>query len=214
MKQAFSPGEIVAAPIGFREYDARWLYPEQINLHGMHALGLSLDTRIFENGVAPKIAVGHDYRSYSEEIKKALITGLMESGCAVYDIGLALSPTAYFAQFDLDCPSVAMVTASHNENGWTGVKMGMERPLTFGPDEMNRLKEIVLVRSWKTRAGGSYHPVDSMKARYLTDVAKDGPVKRRLKIVACAGNGTAGASAPAALRAVGCEVIELDCGRR
>ena len=54
------------------------------------------------------------------------------------DIGLALSPMAYFAQFALDVPSVAMVTASHNENGWTGVKMGCERPLTFGPEEMAR----------------------------------------------------------------------------
>ena len=62
------------------------------------------------------------------------------------DIGLALSPMAYFAQFDLDAPCVAMVTASHNENGWTGVKMGAKRPLTFGPDEMGRLKEIVLER--------------------------------------------------------------------
>jgi phosphomannomutase / phosphoglucomutase len=54
----------------------------------------------------------------------ALITGLMASGCRVRDIGLALSPMAYFAQFALDVPGVAMVTASHNENGWTGVKMG------------------------------------------------------------------------------------------
>ena len=60
------------------------------------------------------------------------------------DIGLAVTPMAYFAQFDLDVPCVAMVTASHNDNGWTGVKMGANRPLTFGPDEMTRLKQIVL----------------------------------------------------------------------
>ena len=70
--------------------------------------------------------------------------GLVNAGIEVLDIGLALSPTAYFAQFHLDCPGVAMVTASHNKNGWTGVKMGIEPPLTFGPDEMARLKEIVL----------------------------------------------------------------------
>ena len=51
---------------------------------------------------------------------------------------------AYFAQFELNVPCVAMVTASHNDNGWTGVKMGANRPLTFGPVEMKRLKEIVL----------------------------------------------------------------------
>ena len=74
----------------------------------------------------------------------ALISGLMAAGCKVHDIGLALTPMAYFAQFALDVPAVAMVTASHNENGWTGVKMGSRRPVTFGPEEIGRLKEIVL----------------------------------------------------------------------
>ena len=68
----------------------------------------------------------------------------MASGCKVHDIGLAITPMAYFAQFELNVPCVAMVTASHNDNGWTGVKMGANRPLTFGPVEMKRLKEIVL----------------------------------------------------------------------
>ena len=66
----------------------------------------------------------------------ALVNGLLAAGCKVHDIGLAVTPMAYFAQFDLDVPCVAMVTASHNDNGWTGVKMGANRPLTFGPDEM------------------------------------------------------------------------------
>ncbi len=55
--------EPLVAPSGFREYDARWLYPEQINLMGMQALGLGLGTLIREMGVKPAIAVGHDYRS-------------------------------------------------------------------------------------------------------------------------------------------------------
>ena len=72
------------------------------------------------------------------------MTGLMAGGFEVHDIGLALSPMAYFAQFALDVEGVAMVTASHNDNGWTGIKMGLDRPLTFGPDDMTALKEIVL----------------------------------------------------------------------
>ncbi|MFL5316096.1 MAG: hypothetical protein ACJ8A0_13575 [Microvirga sp.] len=53
----------------------------------------------------------------------------------------------------MDCPCVAVVTASHNDNGWTGVKMGVNRPLTFGPDEMTRLKDIVLGGGGKSRPG-------------------------------------------------------------
>ena len=77
-------------------------------------------------------------------MKNALILGLVTAGIRVRDIGPALSPMAYFAQFHLDAPAVAMVTASHNPNGWTGVKMGFERPLTHGPDEMAELKAIVM----------------------------------------------------------------------
>jgi phosphomannomutase/phosphoglucomutase len=117
---------------GFREYDARWLFGPDINLLGVQALGLGLGTYIQELGLS-KIVVGHDFRSYSLSIKQALTLGLIAAGCEVLDIGLAVSPMAYFAQFDLDAPCVAMVTASHNENGWTGVKMGANKPLTFGP---------------------------------------------------------------------------------
>ena len=129
---------------GFREYDARWLFGSEINLMGVEALGLGLGTLIHELGVKPQLVTGHDFRSYSASIKMALVNGLIAAGVEVKDIGLALTPMAYFAQFDLDVPCVAMVTASHNDNGWTGVKMGVNRPLTFGPDEMARLKDIVL----------------------------------------------------------------------
>ena len=158
------------AQTGFREYDARWLYPDDINLSGMRTLGLGLGIYIHECGIAPKIVVGHDYRSYSEAIKDALSYGLIEAGCEVHDIGLALSPVAYFAQFALDIPAVAMVTASHNENGWTGVKMGAERPLTFGPNEIGRLKDIVLGGEVVARPGGSFVRVEGMRELYLDDV--------------------------------------------
>jgi phosphomannomutase / phosphoglucomutase len=134
--------EPMVKPTGFREYDARWLFGSEINLMGVEALGLGLGTLIHELGARPEIVTGHDFRSYSAAIKMALINGLVASGCKVHDIGLAVTPMAYFAQFALDVPCVAMVTASHNDNGWTGVKMGANRPLTFGPDEMTRLKEI------------------------------------------------------------------------
>ncbi len=141
---------------GFREYDARWLFGSEINLMGIEALGIGLGTLIHELGVKPEIVTGHDFRSYSASIKMALVNGLLAAGCKVHDIGLAVTPMAYFAQFDLDVPCVAMVTASHNDNGWTGVKMGANRPLTFGPDEMTRLKDIVLNGRFAMKAGGSY----------------------------------------------------------
>ena len=198
-------------PTGFREYDARWLYPQEINLMGVQALGMGLGTLIGELGVNKEIVVGHDFRSYSSAIKYALISGLLAAGARVRDIGLAITPIAYFAQFALDVPAVAMVTASHNDNGWTGVKMGAARPVTFGPEEMSRLSQIVLGGEVRAGEGGAYEFVADFPARYLADLTARPKLSRRLKVVAACGNGTAGAFAPQLLAALGCEVVPLDC---
>ncbi|WP_425087730.1 phosphomannomutase/phosphoglucomutase [Stappia sp.] len=198
-------------PTGFREYDARWLFEKEINLMGIQALGMGIATLMRERGTPPNIVVGHDFRSYSAAIKMALISGLMAGGVRVHDIGLALSPMAYFAQFALDVPAVAMVTASHNDNGWTGVKMGIDRPLTFGPDEMGRLKEIVLTGAFREGSGGGYRFIEGFAETYIKDLTDRAKLSRPIKVVAACGNGTAGAFAPRVLEALGAEVIPLDC---
>src|SRR6195256_3949458 len=191
---------------GFREYDARWLFGKEINLMGVQALGMGLGTLIRQLGVKPEIVTAHDFRGYSASIKYALVSGLLAAGCKVHDIGLAVTPMAYFAQFELDVPCVAMVTASHNDNGWTGVKMGANRPLTFGPDEMTKLKEIVLGARFDLKGGGSYAFVENFPARYMADLTSRPKLKRKLKVVCACGNGTAGAFAPRVLEAAGCEL--------
>ena len=100
-------------PNGFREYDARWLYEKDIDLDGITDLGKGLGSQIIKhtNKTNPRVIVGHDYRSYSEDIKKALTNGLTSTGCNVEDIGLSLSPAVYFAQFNLNSDAIAMVTA-------------------------------------------------------------------------------------------------------
>ena len=207
---AFENQPLVKAT-GFREYDARWILNSEINLLGLEAMGLGLGTLFHELG-QNRVVVGHDYRSYSLSVKQALTLGLIQAGCEVLDIGLAITPMAYFAQFELDAPCVAMVTASHNENGWTGVKMGAQPPLTFGPDELGRLKDIVLKGEGKPRDGGKLVHVPDIAERYIADAARRVSVRRPLKVIAACGNGTAGAFAPEALRRMGVGVVvEMDC---
>ncbi|MGJ8585791.1 MAG: phosphomannomutase/phosphoglucomutase [Marinosulfonomonas sp.] len=197
------------APTGFREYDARWKFPEEINLPGMTALGLGIGTQMHKRGIEPVIVVANDYRDYSLSIKNALTIGLMQAGIKVLDIGPALSPMAYFSQFHLNAPAVAMVTASHNPNGWTGVKMGFERPLTHGPDEMSELRDIVLAGEGQARPGGSCEKVDGVREAYLDDLVGDFRLSRPLKIVCATGNGTASAFAPELFERMGAEVVPL-----
>ena len=199
-------------PNGFREYDARWIYKKDIDLKGITYLGKGLGTQIIRHTKKnnPRVIVGHDYRSYSEEIKKALKIGLISTGCNVEDVGLSLSPTVYFAQFDLNSDAIAMVTASHNENGWTGVKMGIKKGLTHAPQEMSELKEITLKQDF-IKGKGSEKEIKDYKKIYIEDLIKKNKIKNKIKAVVACGNGTASIFAPEILRGVGCEVIELDC---
>ena len=199
-------------PYGFREYDARWLYEKDINASGITELGKGLGTQIIQNTKKnnPRVIVGHDYRSYSEEIKNALKKGLISTGCFVEDIGLSLSPMVYFAQFELNGDAVAMVTASHNENGWTGVKMGIKKGLTHAPEEMKELKEITLNKKFKNGKGNEKE-IKGFKEIYKNDLIKKNKINKKIKAIVACGNGTAGVFAPDILRGIGCEVIELDC---
>ena len=199
-------------PLGFREYDARWLYQKDINQSGIENLGKGLGTQIIKhtNKKNPRIVIGHDYRSYSEEIKSSLKKGLVSTGCFVEDIGLSLSPTVYFAQFNLNTDAVAMVTASHNENGWTGVKMGIKKGLTHAPEEMNELKDITLNQKF-IEGKGSEKQIDNFQQIYKNDLINKNKINKTIKAVVACGNGTAGIFAPDILRGIGCEVIELDC---
>ena len=172
-------------PYGFREYDARWLYQKDINLEGMTNLGKGFGSQIKKNTKKnnPRVIVGHDYRSYSEEIKKAFKKGLISTGCYVEDVGLSLSPMVYFAQFNLNSDAVAMITASHNENGWTGVKMGIKKGLTHAPDEMKELKEITLNQSFST-GSGSEKQINNFQDIYKDDLIKKNKIKKKIKAVA------------------------------
>ena len=199
-------------PNGFREYDARWLFEKDIDLEGINQLGKGLGSQIIKHLKKnnPRVIVGHDYRSYSEKIKKALIEGLTSTGCNVDDLGLSLSPMVYFAQFNLNSDAIAMVTASHNENGWTGVKMGIKKGLTHAPEEMSELKDITLNKKF-INGNGKTKKINNFKKIYIDDLIKKNKINKKIKAVVACGNGTAGIFAPEILKNIGCEVIELDC---
>ena len=199
-------------PNGFREYDARWIFEKEIDLEGITNLGKGLGSQIIDHTKKnnPRVIVGHDYRSYSEKIKKALTEGLVSTGCNVEDLGLSLSPMVYFAQFNLNSDAIAMVTASHNENGWTGVKMGIKKGLTHAPEEMSELKDMTLNNKFKS-GKGSTKKIDNFKNIYIQELIKNNKIKKKIKAVVACGNGTAGVFAPNILDSIGCEVVKLDC---
>ena len=196
---------------GFREYDVRWLLGKEINPNGFFVLGRAYGTMAQDMLDENRVVVGHDYRSYSQELCRSLAMGLLTSGMHVIDVGLALTPMVYFAQYHFDCRAAAQVTASHNENGWTGLKLADGLSSTLGPDGIEHFKQIVLAGKFKAGCG-KYETYDNLVEPYAKDLLRDHKLKRRLRVVFSAGNGTAGRFGPAILRQFGCDVVELNCG--
>jgi len=199
---------------GFREYDVRWLLGSEINPNGFAVLGRAFGTYVrkyvYDESEHKKVVVGHDFRSYSQDVARSFIVGLLWSGVDVLDIGLALSPILYFAQHHLGVKAGAMVTASHNENGWTGLKLADGLSSTLGPDGIRRFREIVKGGQFST-GPGTYQSCDGVFEAYVQDVTGEGKLAHPVDVVLAAGNGTAGRFAPAVLRALGCNVVEVDC---
>ncbi|RMF34444.1 MAG: phosphomannomutase/phosphoglucomutase, partial [Alphaproteobacteria bacterium] len=90
-----------------------------------------------------------------------------------------------------------------------GVKIGFRMPLTHGPEEMARLRDIVLGGEGVARPGGALIREEGMRAAYLDDLAGDFRMTRRLRAVVATGNGTASAFAPELLTRIGVEVVPL-----
>ncbi|MCP4727789.1 MAG: phosphomannomutase/phosphoglucomutase [bacterium] len=194
-------------PAGFREYDVRWLIDKELNYTGLTILGQAYGTYLQKEYSIEKIVVGHDFRKYSQNVKNAFVNGLLSSGMDVVDIGLCLSPTLYFAQYHLGIKGGAMITASHNENGWTGIKLCYDLSKTLVPDDIKKFKDIVYSGDFLT-GKGTYALETSVQEEYIKDVASKADTGRKLKVVIATGNGTAGMYTPEIFRLAGHEVVE------
>lgn len=195
---------------GFREYDVRWILGEEINPNGFLVLGRAYGTYVQEVLGEERVVVGHDFRSYSQNLSRSLVVGLLSTGIHVLDIGLALTPMVYFAQHHFKTKGATMITASHNENGWTGIKLANGLSSTLGPRGIIEFKEIVNRNNFST-GKGIYETYDDVYDFYAKDLLGQEKLSRPLKVVLAAGNGTAGRFGPSIFKSLGCDLIEVDC---
>jgi phosphomannomutase len=112
----------------------------------------------------------------------------------------------YFAANTL-CASGIQVTGSHNPRDYNGFKMVLDGRAIYG-DDIQGLRRMMESESWTLKAGGACKQVDVLAA-YTARIVSGIELARPMKIVVDSGNGVAGATAPAILRAIGCEVTEL-----
>jgi phosphomannomutase/phosphoglucomutase len=169
-----------------------------------HAFGIFLGRRGVDNAV-----VGYDNRRTSLEFKNAAVLGLLSAGCNVMDIGLTLSPVLYFAQHHLTVPAGLMVTASHNPDEWSGMKLSAGPSTTLGPEEVQEL--YVIVASGETVYGSGRYETREVRSAYLERITAGVRLARPLRVVAECGNGGAGVFAYEALQRIGCLTFQLYC---
>ncbi len=189
----------------FKAYDIRGVVPSTLDPEVAEALGKAFGSAARAAG-EKAVAVGRDGRLSGPSLSEALIKGLVATGVEVIDIGAVTTPMLYFAAHTL-CTSGIQVTGSHNPKDYNGFKMVLAGRAIYG-DEIQGLRKVMEADSAKLAPGGSVRKVDVTEA-YTKRIADDIKLARPLKIVVDSGNGIAGASAPAILRAIGCEVTEL-----
>ncbi|NQV13248.1 MAG: phosphomannomutase/phosphoglucomutase [Parcubacteria group bacterium] len=205
----------------FREYDLRnpiqtmtdgdKTTPASVNIDGYRVLGQAYGTYVQQKLKQNKIVVANDYRSYSRGLAYAFITGMLASGVDVIDIGTQLTPVLYFAQYHFDLLGGVIITASHNDNGWAGLKIAKGLSQTFEPDDIIEYKKMVYAGKFLS-GQGNYARVYDFKDVYLKDIeekVKPWLGKKKLKIVVSGGNGGGGLYLEELLTKLDFEVVPI-----
>jgi phosphomannomutase/phosphoglucomutase len=192
----------------FREYDIRGIVDKDLNLEFVECLGRGMGTFFREHGKR-KVALGRDARLSSPAYTEAVTRGLLSTGCSVIDIGVVPTPLLYFAVFYKKNEAAVMVTGSHNPPEYNGFKMMVGEETLYG-ETIQQVYRILKDGKLVTDKPGTRSSYDVIP-EYESYVLKDVRLRRKLKVVLDAGNGTAGFVAAPIFRKLGCDVTELYC---
>jgi phosphomannomutase/phosphoglucomutase len=194
-------------PTIFRAYDIRGIAGKTLTANAVFLIGKAFGSYARDQG-EHQIVIARDGRESGPELSEALCNGILSVGCDVVDIGVAPTPVLYYATNIFAEHSGVMLTGSHNPRDYNGLKM-VANGRSLVESDINALHERIKNRQFHCGLGVK-HEID-VTERYIQEIAKAIPLKRRLKIVVDAGNGVTGKIAPALFRQMGCEVIELFC---
>jgi len=191
----------------FRAYDIRGLVGSQLDADIMRMLGQALASEALARG-SDVVIVGRDQRPSGSSLCGGLVEGLLCGGIDVIDLGLVPTPLVYYACSLRPRASGAVVTASHNPAEYNGLKVVLAG-LPAGSEDITALRDRLHAGDLGEGQGNCRE--QSVIDDYIDAVEEDIAIARGLTIVVDCGHATASVVAPRLLRALGCEVIELDC---
>ncbi|HEY0954166.1 MAG TPA: phosphomannomutase/phosphoglucomutase [Roseateles sp.] len=192
----------------FKAYDIRGVVGTTLNEELAEHLGRAFGTEAKALG-EKAVAVGRDGRLSGPGLVAALVRGLQSTGLDVVDIGAVTTPMLYYVAATRGkhgCNSGIMVTGSHNPKDYNGFKMVLKGAAVYG-EQIQGLRKRIETEDYATGKGR----VGTMDVgpEYAARIVKDCKLARPMKVVVDSGNGIPGASAPAILRALGCEVVDI-----
>ncbi|HTM62869.1 MAG TPA: phosphomannomutase/phosphoglucomutase [Gammaproteobacteria bacterium] len=194
-------------PVIFRAYDIRGIAGKELTESAVFLIGKALGSLVRDSG-NHQVVIARDGRVSGPALSKALSDGILSVGCDVIDIGMVPTPVLYFATHILAEQSGVMVTGSHNPADYNGLKMVING---CGLSEQNIQALRERIEAGQFYVGlGVRHELD-ISERYISQIEQNIQLKRPLKIIIDAGNGVAGAIAPAVFRRLGCDVTEMFC---
>jgi len=176
-------------PTIFREYDIRGIAGKDLTEEVATAVGGAYAAFLAQKGVKGAISVGRDNRPSGEGLHRALVAGLVASGIEVVDIGVVPTPVLYYSAQQLKADGAVMITGSHNPSEYNGFKTVCGSGTLHG-ETIQDVRRLIEKQDFERGAGNSA-TVDVVTA-YVDEVASQFQLKRRVKLVADAGNGTAG----------------------
>lgn len=191
----------------FREYDLRGRESEQeLNEVSMELVGKGYGTFLRKRGLE-RVVLGHDSRGTSGAFAKAVLRGLLATGCKVVLVNTVTTPMLYWSQYHFETEGGVMVTASHNPPGWNGVKLALGYSVTLNTAELQEVYESIRKDDF-FQGEGVVEKEEDISDAYREDLVSRVQGIKPLKVLVNTGNGTAGLFAADILRAAGCEVIE------
>ena len=191
----------------FKAYDIRGIVEKELTPEVVKLIGMAIGSESIAQGERG-IVVGRDGRLTGPVLSESLISGLIESGCHVVDIGMVPTPLVYFATYTKGASSGVMVTGSHNPPEYNGFKI-MIAGETLSADKIQNLYSRILNQQFSSGSGSSTSI--NIDQDYMDTIKSDIDLDRELNIVVDCGNGVAGNIAPKLFESLGAKVSKLFC---
>ena len=191
----------------FKAYDIRGIVEKELTPEVVKLIGMAIGSESIAQGERG-IVVGRDGRLTGPMLSESLISGLIESGCHVVDIGMVPTPLVYFATYTKGASSGVMVTGSHNPPEYNGFKI-MIAGETLSADKIQNLYSRIVNQEFSSGSGSSTSI--NIDQDYMDTIKSDIVLERELNIVVDCGNGIAGNIAPKLFESLGAKVTKLFC---